>query len=257
MTNLNKKIAAVTLGAALTVTGLLGGLMLNNSAITASAEENIETVSSEGVAPAALCTLDAPTYEGADYTSHYCFATYGFMQDDDHTYQISFKQTESYQYDAFSLTAAKNVTVYYVVAPNVGSNTVTPTYKVCRVHCSECGAYSSYNTSLRSASGTLTRSSANIVGKTGTTTTIPTSFNKTGTTWTHGASTGDVIVFSIAYNGTVADRAVEVKSSSNTVDMTIGDVKFYVYTDSSKVSIRASKAVSCNMYNTMFAFKVL
>jgi len=258
MTNLNKKIAAVTLGAALTVTGLFGGLMLNNSAITASAEENIETVNSEGVYPVSICTLGAPIYVGADYASHYCFATYGFKHYENHTYQIRFKETESYQYNAFSLTAADEETVYYVVAPSVGSNTATPTYKVCRLYCPGCGAYSSYNKSLRSASGKLTRSSANIVGKTGTTTTIPTAFDKTGTIWTHGASIGDVIVFSIAYNGTVANGSVQVAFGLSCADdIKINGVTFSVRTGPNKVSIKASEAVSCNAYNTMFAFKVL
>lgn len=252
------KITGVILAVLLAVCGIFAcaKMLFNNNAV-ASAEENVETVSSEGVAPATLCTLDAPTYKGEDYTSHYCFATYGFMQDDDHnTYQIKFKATESAQYDAFSLTAPKDTTVYYVVAPNVGSNTVTPTYKVCRVHCPDCGAYSSYNTSLRSASGTLTRSSANIVGKTTSTTTIPTAYDQTGTTWAHGASEGSVIVFSVAYNGTVADGAITVQKISAT-SVTISGVKFSVYAGLSNISIKASKAVDCNTYNTMFAFKVL
>ena len=202
---------------------------------------------------------EEPHFCGVDDASHYCFGVYQFRQEDPHADQIAFKYMENEQYDAFVLNATYNQIANYVVVPNVGSVSFFPHCYVCRAYCSSCGQYSSYNDVLRShMSGQelefLTH--RGIVGKTGTYTVIPTSFDQSQNTWEHGAAPTNYIFFSIAYNGEIADGEIEIPPIfTRSVSVTLGGVTFTVRSGPNKVSVKASEAIYCNNYNTMFAFQ--
>lgn len=249
MTDLKKKIAAVTLGAALTVTGLLGGLMLNNSAITASADENdgIMTVSH---------VLETPSVNTPE--PHTCLVAYPIIQNDDECDRIRFKYEANEQYYLFSLTYhevkdefgsyASDCVRYYIVPSTTTSETCYPYAKVFRSYCDSCGQYSDYCYTLRTLNADADYP---ITGKSSSTTTITTSY----TTFSHTSDNASVYKFSIAYKGSVADG--KVTTSGTPADFVINGVTFTVKATASGISIKANTVVGCNSYDTMFAYYLI
>jgi len=249
MTNLNKKIAAVTLGAALTVTGLLGGIMLNNSTTAASAEENDVPscmVASSDVSTIAEHNVSMPSYGG--YTQFNCVVGYKVYQNDSHASILQFKTTESAQYQSFEMSCTD--WQYYVVASSTSSTTCTPTAKVFRAYCSSCRNYSSYCTGLRSVSA---NSSYAITGKTAASDTITTSY----LSFSQTSDSTSIYKFSIAYNGAVGDGKVSTSGSSSTTTVTVNGITFTVNANSSRIRIKATSTVECNSYDTMFAYTLI
>lgn len=262
MTTLKKRGSLMLAGA------LLGAMVLSGAAIGfrsigAYAEEPgteifVDTATQE-TAESDPFYHEVPYFVGVDDDSHYCFGVYRFRQEDPHADHIAFKYMENGQDDAFKLYATHNQIANYVVVPNVGSVSFSPHYYVCRAYCSLCGQYSSYNDDLRghmSGQDLEFVTHRGIVGKTNIYTVIPTSFDQSQNTWEHGAAPTNYILFSIAYNGEIADGEIKIPSIfTRSVSVTLGGVTFTVRSGPNQVSVKASEAVVCNDYNTMFAFQ--
>ena len=242
---------------------VLSGAVIGFRSIGAYAEEPgteifVDTATQE-TAESDSFYHEEPYFCGVDAASHYCFGVYRFRQEDPHADQIAFKYMENEQFDVFALEATHNQIANYVVVPDVGSITFRPHYYVCRAYCSSCGQYSSYNDDLRdhmSGQDLEFVTHRGIVGKTGTYTVIPTSFDQSQNSWEHGAAPTNHILFSIAYNGEIADGEIVIPSIfTRSVSVTLGGVTFTVRSGPNQVSVKASEAIYCNNYNTMFAFQ--
>lgn len=249
MINLNKKIAAVTLGAALAVTGLLGGLMLNNSAITASADENdvpacvAETASTEH-------TVTAPSVDGWD-NNHNCMTVYNIKQNDAHSNTVYFYKDPTVLSPSFSYTYHKTssdtVQGYVVTSSSSSTRCTAGSGRAFRAYCSTCGNYSSFCNTLMS---TAAEAEYPTTGSK-TSGTISTAY----TTLACSADSASMYKFSIAYKGVIGDG--KVVTNGATTSVTVDGVTFTVMGTASGIKIMASATVHCNAYDTMFAYYLI
>ena len=88
---------------------------------------------------------------------------------------------------------------------------------------------------------------------------ISTSYDQSGNLWVHNGSTGQTIKGTIAYNGEAKNIEVSIpligyKYSSSIV---VGGVTFQLRCGPSKVSIKASKDITCNFTQNIFAFALV
>lgn len=230
MTNFKKKTVAIALGAALSVTTLLGGVMLNNSSGTASADE---------VSPASTIVVDMPQLTADTfYTAvqmHYC----GDETTDDITYlhlgtninpNYGYATYYGYQYDV-------------VAVPSVGSKNVSSCYKWIQAFVVNSGY--TYSSDIVYVNSTTYDSTFAVTGSK-----ISGSLTSTDTTFTYSKSNVTHVYFSCVYNGACVDGSVSyMPTSGQGVTVSVGDITFSVVAYTNKITVHTSKAVSCGQYS--------
>lgn len=238
MLNFKKKTAAIALGAALSVTTLLGGVMLNKSAITASADENdVMTASAEhNVTAPSVTTI-----------KHNCVGVYSVTQKDVDGSTLYFKQSVGSQYDSLTVSCSYGSTYNFIAIPSTTSTTCTPSSTVVRTYCPQYKSYSAYTSLI---SGGLAESTYYATGSLSTGKVISTSY----TSWSNTAGKNSIYRYSIAYNGTIVDGKITPSFWGKTNTESIDGINFTIYANKSSIQIKADSEVTCNSYDTMFAF---
>ncbi len=85
-------------------------------------------------------------------------------------------------------------------------------------------------------------------------TAVPTDYDQNAFVWTHGLKTGKTIYGTVSYNGEINDIEVTVPwIGYKTTEVKLGGVTFSLRSGPSKVSIKASSAVSIDMFNFAYA----
>lgn len=236
MKKINTKITAVALGAALAVTGLLGGLMMNKSAITASADEN------DGI-----MTVDVPPTPTHSFKRYYGMVQYtytatncGFMQLSDTTAflnRIEITATES----------TGKATYKEIKIPSEGLKTTETTYRYARSaakddsededsfwgwdHSEIASVYDSQVT-IKTVRTALTS---------GTTSTV------FYTTYDLSASDTENVYITVAYAGECVsyDSNYQVDSSyGDEKKVTVGGIEFFFELKEGKAKVKTSKKIT-------------
>lgn len=218
--------------------------MLNNSAITASADEN------DGIMlTSAEHDVTAPSVDGVQ---HRCMVAYQVTQKDLDGSVLYFRESSSSRYDAFSMSCSLNNSRSYVVMSSTTSTKCTPSVRWVRTYCPQYQKYSSY-TSIASAS--VTESKYCTTGFLSTGSVIS---NKSTTLW-YELGSNTKLHYSLAYNGEIVDGELTITPGGYNI-VTIDSVSFRIKASDLGVAIRTTTSgasVTCNSYDTMFAYALV
>ncbi len=154
--------------------------------------------------------------------------------------------------DGLRFTQQTSTTVVEFASPAIGSNITSATYQYGYVTNKTTGAtYSAIQYSPQAVP-------ISIVNYSNGGEVIDTSWDQSGNVWTHGGKSGQTIRGTIAYNGEAKNIQVEIPllSTHKSEIVTVGGVEFQLRCGPSKVSIKASKSITCNTTSNYFAFGI-
>ncbi len=246
---------------------LAGAMALGSAALcagvparTASAAEDTQAVHTkaipqeEGVMPlnCTPATIRCPTISLTG-TPHRFMVSYDITQNDSHADWVYGYNGASDRYPSAYFHISKGQTTKYCMMATQYSQKPQPTIFVLRAYCSHDNINSYGYNIFQDGNGVI---AGKIPMASKTSGTIPTAYKQGENQWDHGGSTGDSIIFELAYKGEVRTGAVKIKwiGYSDEYELNFADNTFYVRTGPDTLSIKAEKAAYCNNYNTMFAF---
>lgn len=245
-----KKRNLTSLFAALVLTVVAGSSLLCGNGIV-SYEGEMDEAGSElaEIAPASVCTnISRPTVSGP--VRHYCVTTYTVTQKDQHATTVEFYRGGSDRYPSFTYNMPQNTQRTILGLASGGGLACAPNVFVVKAKCPACG--NSASTTLSTVGNypvyeVYNTKSSGIIG---------TSYDGEGYVWDHGLSVGNTIHFSLVYQGSLVDDKITIPWAFTTTvgPYNLNGVDFWVRTGPNRISIKASQEVTCNNYDTVFAF---
>lgn len=230
MKRINTKIVAVALGAALSATCLLGGLMLNNSAITASADEN------DGI-----MTVAAPPAPSSTAVSEYGVVQYTYTATNCGIMQLSNTTSFSDRIIVTAESGAGKATYKEVKIPTVGSTTTVSTYRYARSAAQDEDGDWDYS---ETASVYTAKNADNAVRTALTSGTTSTLYY---TTYDLSVTDGESLYITFAYAGEYISYTNYYQAGQGYGDLrsvTLGGVTVYFKLKAGNVQIRTTKKVT-------------
>lgn len=190
-------------------------------------------------------------YDGIEKIYYNCGARVIYSPADNTEMQLSQNGT------TYTKTITQTAQEFYLSKST--SSGINFPYSYYRLHYLDTGIYSQ-RTSLFSRYGSSYKNALyNITDKTASGDYISTSYDQTDNMWEHGGSTGEVIKGTVAYNGEAKNIEVSIPwlGTSESAEVIVGGVTFRLRTGPNKVSIKASRGITCNSVSAMFAFDVV
>lgn len=180
---------------------------------------------------------------------HNCLTTYTIKQNDVHATNVELYRggSDRYPIDTYDMPQGSTRNILGICSTSI---VCAPSVFVVRAKCPDCG------NSVGISMGNVVEYPIYEVTYTMSSGVIPTTFDKEGNVWTHGSLKEDYIHFSIAYQGSVKDGRIYVPplGTRTAGPYTLNGVEFSIRTGPNRISIKASQPISCNDYDTVFAF---
>lgn len=198
------------------------------------------------------------------YETYNCFVAYPIQNTDYHAKRLCFGKNNGAFNEYYFEEVGRNEIFRFIAIPSSASipELCQPSLYLVSAYCTDCGSKSIANAVIFNNLQYAYNGYCNYGCQISKTDGIIQSSYQADSTWEHFGGTGDKIYFSIAYNGQVAEESEDLFLTIpwigyQSVSVVVNGVTFSVRTGPDKISVKASTSVECNLYDTVFAFKVV